>query len=204
MFATKEPSMLSYQEHQRELQIEKPFGIDRVPSDAQMREILDGIDIDPINDAFADLFWEVQRSGEWKKWLFDGEYFRGDGDTKNDCERNATGRLVKRVRRQHPKLKLLVIEDGLSSNAPHIAGLKSAKMHFMLDVNQDRGLVFIETDRRVDKSLLLFDVVEDSFELHLVVVGLLLTFRNNINGSTSGKMHLSIQTIGDEGAAPFC
>jgi hypothetical protein len=189
MFATKEPSMLSYQDHQRELHIEKPFGIDRVPSDTQMREILDGIDIDPINEAFADLFWEVQRSGELKKWLFDGEHYllaidgsgyfcsdniscpqclvrkkagkdqfyhqvvaavlvhpetkqvlplavepivRGDGDTKNDCERNATGRLIKRVRRQHPKLKLLVIEDGLSSNAPHIADLKAAKMHFML------------------------------------------------------------------------
>lgn len=49
MFATKEPSMLSFQDHERELHIEKPFKIDAVPSDTQMRDILDGIDIDPLN-----------------------------------------------------------------------------------------------------------------------------------------------------------
>lgn len=189
MFATKEPSMLSYQDHMRELHIEKPFGIKAVPSDTQMREILDGIDIQPLNECFADLFWEVQRGGELKKWLFDGKYYllaidgsgyfcsdkiscpqclvrkkggkdqfyhqvvaavlvhpetkqvlplavepivRSDGSSKNDCERNATSRLILRVREQHPKLNLLVIEDGLSSNAPHIADLKANKMHFLL------------------------------------------------------------------------
>lgn len=189
MFATKEPSMLSFQDHQRELHIEKPFQIQNVPSDTQMRAILDGIDIEPLNEAFADLFWEVQRAGELKKWLFDRQYYllaidgsgyfcsdtiscpqclvrrkngkdqfyhlvvaavlvhpvtkqvlpmavepivRSDGDKKNDCERNAIARLIKRVRKQHPKLKLLVIEDGLSSNAPHIADLKAEKMHFLL------------------------------------------------------------------------
>jgi hypothetical protein len=40
-----------------------------------MREILDGIEIKPLNEAFADLFWELQRSGELKKWLFDGQYY---------------------------------------------------------------------------------------------------------------------------------
>lgn len=140
MFATKEPSMLSYQDHHRELHIEKPFQIAEVPSDTQMRDILDGSDIEPLHEAFADLFWEVQRSGELKRWLFDGKYYllavepivRSDGDKKNDCERNATGRLIRRVRKQHPKLNLLVIEDGLASNAPHIADLKRAKMHFLL------------------------------------------------------------------------
>lgn len=189
MFATKEPSMLSFEDHQRELHIEKPFRIASVPSDTQMRDILDGIDLEPLHEAFADLFWEVQRSGELRRWLFDGKYYllaidgsgyfcsdkiscpqclvrkkggkeqfyhqvvaavlvhpetkqvlplavepivRSDGEKKNDCERNATGRLIRRVRKQHPKLNLLVIEDGLSSNAPHIADLKSAKMHFLL------------------------------------------------------------------------
>ena len=33
MFATKEPSMLSFEDHQRELHIEKPFKIEAVPSD---------------------------------------------------------------------------------------------------------------------------------------------------------------------------
>ena len=35
-----------------------------------------------------------------------------DGNNKNDCERNAVGRLLKLVRKMHPKLKVIVIEDG--------------------------------------------------------------------------------------------
>lgn len=55
-----------------------------------------------------------------------------DGQAKNDCERNATKRLLKRVRELHPKLKIIVVEDGLASNAPHIADLKAVNMRFLL------------------------------------------------------------------------
>jgi len=40
--------------------------------------------------------------------------------------------LLGRFRKQHPKLNVIVIEDGLASNAPHIADLRAAKMHFLL------------------------------------------------------------------------
>ena len=36
-----------------------------------------------------------------------------DGARKNDCERNAATRLLEDVRREHPHLKLIVVEDGL-------------------------------------------------------------------------------------------
>ena len=49
---------------------------------------------------------------------------KGDGATKNDCERNAAKRLLGDVRREHPHLKLIVVEDGLASNGPHIQLLK--------------------------------------------------------------------------------
>src|SRR5206468_1907841 len=55
-----------------------------------------------------------------------------DGHTKNDCERNAAGRLLRKIRAEHPHLKLIVAEDGLASNAPHIRDLKSHGMHFIL------------------------------------------------------------------------
>ena len=42
-----------------------------------------------------------------------------DGSVKNDCERNAAKRLLEGVRREHPRLKLIVVEDGLASNGPH-------------------------------------------------------------------------------------
>jgi len=52
-----------------------------------------------------------------------------DGETKNDCERNATKRLLARIKQQHPELKLIVTEDGLSSNSPHINDLRSYGLH---------------------------------------------------------------------------
>jgi hypothetical protein len=57
---------------------------------------------------------------------------RQDGLTKNDCERNATRRLVARVRNEHPHLGFIVIEDGLSSNGPHVRDLQQQGMHFIL------------------------------------------------------------------------
>jgi hypothetical protein len=55
-----------------------------------------------------------------------------DGTTKNDCERNAAKRLLRKVRQEHPHLRVLVIEDGLASNGPHIRELQDLNMHFLL------------------------------------------------------------------------
>ncbi|MDF1518583.1 MAG: transposase [Lutibacter sp.] len=56
----------------------------------------------------------------------------GDGDTKNDCERNASKRLLKDFRREHPHLKVIVIEDALASNYPHLSLLDSLKIHYII------------------------------------------------------------------------
>src|SRR3990167_7540362 len=55
-----------------------------------------------------------------------------DGDTKNDCERNAAKRLLTDTKREHPHMKFIVVEDGLSSNAPHISLLQELNMRFIL------------------------------------------------------------------------
>ena len=55
-----------------------------------------------------------------------------DGARKNDCERNAATRLLEDVRREHPYLKLIVVEDGLASNGPHINLLKGLDLRFIL------------------------------------------------------------------------
>jgi hypothetical protein len=57
---------------------------------------------------------------------------RQDGAAKNDCERNATRRLLGHIRREHPHMRFIVIEDGLSSNGPHIEDLLEHDMHFIL------------------------------------------------------------------------
>jgi len=59
---------------------------------------------------------------------------REDGSERNDCERNAAKRLLPRVRREHPHLRLLVVEDALASNGPHIRMLGELDMRFVLGV----------------------------------------------------------------------
>ena len=55
-----------------------------------------------------------------------------DGNNKNDCERNAVRRLLGTIRQMHPKLKCIVVEDGLSSNGPHIKDLNDMDFQFLL------------------------------------------------------------------------
>ena len=50
-----------------------------------------------------------------------------DGQTKNDCERNATRRWLQRFRREHPHLPVIVVEDALAADAPHLKDLREAR-----------------------------------------------------------------------------
>ena len=59
---------------------------------------------------------------------------REDGAVKNDCERNAAKRLLADVRRAHPHLKLIVVEDALAANGPHIELLQLLKLRYILGV----------------------------------------------------------------------
>lgn len=62
---------------------------------------------------------------------------RADGDTKNDCERNAAKRLLSDLRREHPHLKVLIVEDGLGSNFPHLSLLFTFLLQLIIvDMNQ--------------------------------------------------------------------
>jgi hypothetical protein len=66
-----------------------------------------------------------------------------DGMDKNDCERNAAKRFIAKLRQDHPHLKLIITEDSLSSNAPHIATLHAHDLHYILGVKEgDHALLF--------------------------------------------------------------
>lgn len=66
-----------------------------------------------------------------------------DGDTKNDCERNATRRFLQNFRREHPKLPVIVVEDALSSNAPHLADLREYNIRFIIGIKPgSHGFLF--------------------------------------------------------------
>ena len=76
-----------------------------------------------------------------------------DGTAKNDCERNATKRLLRKVRQEHPRLKFIAVEDGLASNAPHIRELKDLDMHFLLGAKPgDHAFLFQKVIEAYDED----------------------------------------------------
>jgi hypothetical protein len=56
----------------------------------------------------------------------------GDGLEKNDCERNAAKRFIDNFKREHPHLKVVILGDGITSNAPYIRLLEEKKMKYLL------------------------------------------------------------------------
>jgi hypothetical protein len=76
---------------------------------------------------------------------------RADGQHKNDCERNAARRWLKQFRKDHPHLPVIIVEDALSSNAPHIRDLKAARCHFLLGVKPgDHAHLFEQVYQRLE------------------------------------------------------
>ncbi len=75
-----------------------------------------------------------------------------DGKTKNDCERNAAKRFLENLRQDHPYLPLILIEDGLSSNAPHIAELRKHNLHFILGVKEGDHKFLFATVAQADQA----------------------------------------------------
>jgi hypothetical protein len=204
MFALKDPSLLMFDNRRAndDGNLNRVFGIKNVPSDSQIREILDPVDPESIRPLFRDIFSQLQRGKALEPLIYyqgcyllsiDGTgsfssthlssasclqkkskktgiitYYqqvlgaaivhpdyreviplapemiiKQDGSSKNDCERNAAKRLLQKVRQDHPRLGLIVIEDGLSSNAPHIKELQSVDMHYILGAKEgDHPLLF--------------------------------------------------------------
>jgi hypothetical protein len=194
LFALKDPSLLAFCGRALDHNLHSVFGLQAIPSDTQMREILDAVHPDQLRPVFTDVFRQMQRGKLLEEYVFlhgcylvalDGvEYFcspkvhcdhcmtrthqngevsyyhqmlgavivhpdfseviplapepiqRQDGQNKNDCERNAARRWLKQFRKDHPHLPIIVTEDALSSNAPHIRDLLDNHIHFILGVKE--------------------------------------------------------------------
>jgi len=201
MFSLKSPSLLAFDKVRAEDNLQRIYGIGRVPCDTAMREILDPVDPKYLRPAFKTVFRRLQRGKALEEMMFvEGHYLLAldgtgyfssneihcdsclekhhrngtvtyshqmlgaalihpdkreviplmpepivklDGREKNDCERNAAKRFVTEFRRDHPHLKVIVTEDSLSSNAPHIATLRAHDMRYILGVKEgDHAFLF--------------------------------------------------------------
>lgn len=68
-----------------------------------------------------------------------------DGVDKNDCERRASQRLYTDIRREHPHLKLIVVEDSIASNVLHLSDLQALNMRYIVGAKQgDHKFLFHE------------------------------------------------------------
>jgi hypothetical protein len=203
MFSLKDPSLLAFDHRRRDPNdnFRTIYGINHVPSDSQMRDILDPLDPADLRPSFREIFRRLQRGKMLQRFAYlDGHYLlsldgtgyfssskihcpsclvkhhRGggvtyyhqllgatlvhpdlkeviplapepiiqqDGQTKNDCERNATRRWLKRFRQEHPHLPVIVVEDSLSGNAPHLRDLREAGAHCIIGVKPgDHAFLF--------------------------------------------------------------
>lgn len=60
-----------------------------------------------------------------------------DGARKNDCERNASKRLCAALHERYPELAILLVEDALYANAPHIRQITSYNWKYVVNVKAD-------------------------------------------------------------------
>jgi len=203
MFSLKDPSLLAFDKRRRDPNdnFRTVYGIEHVPCDSQMRDILDPVDPAHLRPMFLDVFRCLQRGKALEDFAYlDGRYLisldgtgyyssstikcasclekhhrngtvtyshqllgavlvhpdhkeviplapepiiKADGDTKNDCERNATRRWLKLFRQEHPHLPIIIIEDALAANAPHLRDLREANANFIIGVKPgDHAFLF--------------------------------------------------------------
>ncbi len=82
--------------------------------------------------------------------LFPEAITHQDGETKNDCELNASKRLIKHLHESFPGWPLRVVEDSLFANGPHIKLLKDNKIGYIIAVKPDgQASLFEEAKNRV-------------------------------------------------------
>ena len=86
-----------------------------------------------------------------------------DGQNKNDCERNAAKRFFEKLRKDHPHLPLIITEDALSSNAPHIREAQKYSLHYILGVKQgDHSFLFEQVEKaRSAGQITEFEIVDE-------------------------------------------
>src|SRR5918992_4634864 len=201
MFSLKALSLLAFDKERTEDNLQRVYGIGRVPCDTSMRDILDPVEPEHLRPAFKGAFRQLQRGKALEEMVFvEGHYLlaldgtgyfsskeihcesclekyhrngtvtyshqmlgaalihpdkrevipfmpepivKQDGTEKNDCERNAAKRFVTKFRQDHPHLQVIVTEDSLSSNAPHIETLQAHNMRYILGVKEgDHAFLF--------------------------------------------------------------
>jgi hypothetical protein len=91
-----------------------------------------------------------------------------DGTDKGDGERSATSRALEHFRREHPKLPVIIIEDALSAEGPHIQMLKQHRIRFILSVKPGKQVHLFEqmAQAEQDGSVQVLTLLDPDGTLH--------------------------------------
>lgn len=91
-----------------------------------------------------------------------------DGTEKQDCEINAAKRLIGKIRAKHPKLKIMILGDGLFSKQPFIEDLSAENMSFALVAKPDDHKIMFRTieNRETMGKMQEMEVVDGKGNLH--------------------------------------
>jgi len=77
-----------------------------------------------------------------------------DGFKKQDCEINAGKRVLSKIRKTHPKLKIIITGDGLYSKQPFVDELKKFGMSYILVAKPtDHKILFEWVDELMGNTL---------------------------------------------------
>jgi hypothetical protein len=71
-----------------------------------------------------------------------------DGQSKNDCERNALQRWLEKFRQDHPHLRVIATLDALYANAPVIGDLRRAFVPWIIRVKEGGNAFLFEQVRQ--------------------------------------------------------
>lgn len=88
-----------------------------------------------------------------------------DGSEKNDCERNACKRFLGNFRKEHPHLKAILLEDGLSSTAPNIRMIKEHNLGYIL-VAKPGDHQFLFEELNANDDAIYHEIVTDNGMYH--------------------------------------
>lgn len=85
-----------------------------------------------------------------------------DGRDKNDCEHVAVGRLLDSLSGQYPKQRLLLVQDGLGANGPHVRRVLEHDMDFLIVARKEgNASLFKAVDARSDAEMQSWSVEAD-------------------------------------------
>ena len=92
-----------------------------------------------------------------------------DGKDKQDCEIEAGKRLIRKIRKSHPKLKIIIIADSLHSKQPFIQEAKANGMSYILVAKSNDHKILMEwvNEQRQLKEVSRMEVKDGKGRLHV-------------------------------------